>query len=71
MNRVFEYDVGAPWNAENWLQHLTLLRRALIPMLKEMELHAQDLQNCLCEFDKYERTRLGEGRPRSTYPGRG
>ena len=29
--------------------------------------HAQDLQNCLCEFDKYERTRLGEGRPRSLY----
>lgn len=26
-----------------------------------------DVQNCLCEFDKYERTRLGEGRPRSQY----
>lgn len=32
-------------------------------------LHAQDLQNCLCEFYKYERVRLGEGRPRSKYPG--
>jgi hypothetical protein len=26
-----------------------------------------DLQFCLCEFDKYERVRLGEGRPRSRY----
>lgn len=31
-----------------------------------------DLQNCCCEFDKYERARLGQGRPRSRYvPGRG
>jgi len=32
-------------------------------------IHAQDLQNSLCEFDKYERVRLGEGRPRATYRG--
>lgn len=31
----------------------------------------QDLQNCLCEFDKYERARLGEGRPRATFNGTG
>lgn len=31
-----------------------------------------DLQNCLCEYDKYMRVRLGEGRPRALYvPGRG
>ena len=29
----------------------------------------QDIQNCLCEFDKYERVRLGEGTPRQKYPG--
>jgi hypothetical protein len=27
----------------------------------------QDFQNCLCEFDKYERVLWGEGRPRATY----
>lgn len=26
-----------------------------------------NLSNCLCEFDKYERVRLGEGQPRSRY----
>jgi hypothetical protein len=31
------------------------------------DLTLMDIQNCLCEFDKYERVRLGEGRPRSYY----
>lgn len=31
------------------------------------ELSLHDVQFQLCEFDKYERTRLGEGRPRSRY----
>lgn len=31
----------------------------------KLELH--DIQFQLCEFDKYERTRLGEGRPRAKY----
>jgi len=30
-------------------------------------LTAHDVQFCLCEFDKYERTRLGQGRPRAQY----
>lgn len=33
------------------------------------ELCAQDVQNCLCEFDKYMRVRQGEGRPRQRYFG--
>lgn len=28
----------------------------------------RDIEHTLCEFDKYERARLGEGRPRGTYP---
>lgn len=31
------------------------------------DLCAQDIQNCLCEFDKYMRVRLGEGKPRQHY----
>lgn len=49
----------------------------LLELREELKLKAalprklclQDLQNCLCEFDKYERVRLGEGRPRALYPG--
>ena len=35
----------------------------------KLELH--DIQFQLCEFDKYERVKLGEGRPRSRYKNKG
>lgn len=38
---------------------------ALPSWMPELELH--DVQFQLCEFDKYERVRLGEGRPKSRY----
>ena len=31
------------------------------------KLEMREIEHCLCEFDKYERTRLGQGRPRSFY----
>lgn len=71
LNRVYGRDKDTAWPEQEWHDHLLILAAAIEPMLKPyaIELHAQDLQNCLCEFDKYERTRLGEGRPRSSYPG--
>lgn len=54
-----------------------MLHGRIIQVIREERGHslkwldAQDLQNCLCEFDKYERVRMGQGRPRSRYPGRG
>jgi hypothetical protein len=35
----------------------------------KLELCLQDVQNCLCEFDKYMRVKLGQGKPRSGYHG--
>lgn len=35
----------------------------------DRRLQAMDLQNCLCEFDKYQRLTLGEGKVRSRYNG--
>jgi len=72
LNRVYEYAVDCPMPEARWLDHLQNLHKHIEPLVKKADmprLHAQDLQNCLCEFDKYERTRLGEGRPRSKYPG--
>lgn len=73
LNRVMGYDYESPWREDNWLSDLGKLRAEFLKgWPKKWEpVHAQDLQNCLCEFDKYERTRLGQGRPRSTYPGKG
>lgn len=72
LNRVYEFDKDHPWQEENWKAGLFLLKKEIDPLLKKNKMpkmHAQDLQNCLCEFDKYERVRLGEGRPKSTYSG--
>jgi hypothetical protein len=76
LNRVGGQEVKAPWKAEEWLVQLQDLR-VLLNVRLEMgggrlgmePLHAQDVQNCLCEFDKYQRVKNGEGRPRSLYPG--
>lgn len=38
-----------------------------LPVVKIME--AQDWQNCLCEFDKYERVLWNQGRPKQKYDG--
>ena len=71
--RVFEHPVNYRWKDEEWYVDLLKLKAAIGPLLYETgmpPIHAQDLQNCLCEFDKYERVRLGEGRPRNNYPGK-
>lgn len=41
-----------------WYRQLLALRNMVVPTLAEhgmSEMHNQDLQNCLCEWDKYER----------------
>ena len=38
-------------------------------IFNDRQLEAMDVQNCLCEFDKYSRVLNGEGTPRSRYPG--
>lgn len=70
LNRVMNRPVNQNWKKHEWNVELALLKTRLGEFILDMPpLHAQDLQNCLCEFDKYERVRLGEGRPRNNYPG--
>lgn len=71
LNRVINQPPAAKWREDEWCTVLQELAAAVKPFLAELPepLHNQDLQNCLCEFDKYERVRLGEGRPRSLYVG--
>lgn len=75
LNRVMERELHAPWPRDTFLKTLLTVRTALFDELAKrratLPLHAQDVQNCLCEFDKYERVRLGEGRPRAFYNGQG
>lgn len=70
MNRVLERPVNSPMTQEEFLSHLTDLRYKIGPRLPEginERMEAIDWQNVMCEHDKYERTRLGEGRPKQRY----
>ena len=70
LNRVLGMNVDSTWNECTWRANFSDLHADMVSLVKEAGLPyitGQDLQNCLCEFDKYERVRLGEGRPRSLY----
>lgn len=72
LNRVCGRPIGAPWNEQVWYDHLEQLGEQLLAyeeIAKLPRISMQDLQNCLCEFDKYRRVELGAGTPRSKYPG--
>ena len=70
LNRVMGREVDAKWREEEWRLALSRLQNELNPELTCSgvgTLHAQDIQNCLCEFDKYERVKWNEGQPRSRF----
>lgn len=51
------------------MRELMLLLPEMTIVFGDRKLEAMDVQNCLCEFDKYERLQRGEGQVRSKYPG--
>ena len=71
LNRVLGRPVDAPWRDDDtWRAAFRKLHEQIKPELERIglgDLHAQDLQNCLCEMDKYERARLGEGKPKRRF----
>jgi 5-hmdU DNA kinase, helical domain len=69
LNRILDRPVDSKWDEGEWHEALELLRVATRDDLKELDIRlcAQDLQNCLCEWDKFERVRLGEGKPKRRY----
>lgn len=73
LNRLCDRPVNAPWKEEEWHENLLELQRKVNAELEKIgipKLHAQDVQGiCCCEWDKYERARLGEGRPKTKYAG--
>lgn len=68
LNRILGYELHAQWNNDSFQKALLQLRKDAAKLLPFVgTLHLQDLQNCLCEFDKYERVLHNQGKPRSTY----
>ena len=77
MNRMLGRPVDAGQPEHLYIEEVQALHQILknwwLDVYPDSEaLTAHDVQFCLCEFDKYERVRLGEGRAKSTYtpPGR-
>lgn len=66
LNRIVGRHPKQSWRENDWLHVLLRLQHRTLSNTG-LDLHAQDLQNCLCETDKYLRTLLGEGRPRANY----
>ena len=72
INRLYDRPKNDPLNQNEFLHRLTQVKTKCclkIPTEITTRLEMIDWQNCLCEFDKYERVRLGEGRPKSLYLG--
>lgn len=74
LNRLCGRPLDQSWKESEWLQTLGALQAEVNAQLKKeghpvYPIHAQDLQNCLCETDKYLRAKLGEGKPKQNYPG--
>lgn len=70
LNRVMERPVDAPWTDSGWLAAFRRFEAAIRPELEPLglaTLHCQDLQNCLCEVDKFLRAKLGEGKPKRRF----
>jgi hypothetical protein len=74
LNRLLGRPPKAPLNQNEFLglfqQHVLGSLAPLLPVDLSARLEAMDYQNCLCEYDKYERALWGEGKPKATYEGR-
>ncbi len=69
LNRLYQRPITASIPQDQGVEEMNEVR-AKSDMAQRMFLHdLHDVQNCLCEYDKYERVRLGQGKPRSSYPG--
>ena len=70
MRRLLGHPAKKVWTTEEqWREEFVELQRDIqnYEWPRPDGFDGQDLQNCLCEFDKYERARLGEGRPKRVY----
>lgn len=62
-------DVNTKYKPREWYESLLKLRAKLLPKLDRelQELDCQNIQNCLCEFDKYMRVKSGQGKPKQLF----
>ncbi len=70
LNRLHGRPLDATWKRTEAASALAELRALVVveePAITETMRDLNNLSNCMCEFDKYERVRIGEGKPRARY----
>jgi hypothetical protein len=67
LNYLLNRSPSAGWTQDNFNTELVKIREAVIDELDITDLTLHDVQNCMCEFSKYCRTVLGEGKPKTIY----
>jgi hypothetical protein len=68
LNAVLGRPMTQKWKEKEWQYEIQCLNLRENDALKDLgPFHCQDTQNHCCEFSKYEKTRLGIGRPRQVY----
>ncbi|QDM15214.1 hypothetical protein FNL55_03920 [Tardiphaga sp. vice352] len=70
LNRIMGRTVDSPWTESAWQTAFRRFEASIRPELERIglaDLHCQDLQNCLCEIDKFLRGRSGEGKPKRRF----
>jgi hypothetical protein len=68
MNRILGRNPKTSIGAKEFQDNVNIWR-AGVERETGVQVDAQDMQNCLCETDKYIRVLKNEGRPRQTYQG--
>lgn len=68
---IYGHNNPSGWMRHHFLRYLGEIRKELELQGCELikDIHNQDLQNCLCEFDKYCRILTGIGRSKRSYNG--
>ena len=67
LNYLLNRSPSAGWTQDQFNSELIKVRNAVVDELEIEDLTLHDVQNCLCEFSKYCRTVLGEGKPKTVY----
>lgn len=68
LNRIFEREVRKGLSNKQALEEMRQLLTVVGSLWEHSpRLEMREIEHSLCEFDKYERVRLGEGKPRSLF----
>ena len=68
LNKALSMPETRSWRAQEFQEEIRLLYLKIRPQLQlPQRLDMQNMQNCLCEFDKWCRVKDGVGKPKQLY----